>query len=132
MYYQEPAIRFEKQSYKIIKTSCGPGFAMFLDAYGAVWVFGKNQCGQLGIKNEVCIEDPMKIKFFEENKIFITDIKTSECLASFAIDSNGTLYKWGVNQFHSTNQPIYDRFGKLINYSLENHIEEQWVPLQLK
>jgi alpha-tubulin suppressor-like RCC1 family protein len=117
MYYQEPAIRFEKQSYKIIKTSCGPGFAMVLDAYGAVWVFGKNQCGQLGIKNDIVIEDP---------------IKTSECLASFAIDSNGTLYKWGVNQFHSTNQPIYDRFGKLINYSLENHIEEQWVPLQLK
>ena len=50
---------------------------MFLDAYGAIWVFGKNHYGQLGIKSEIMIEDPVKIKFFQENKIFITDIKTS-------------------------------------------------------
>jgi alpha-tubulin suppressor-like RCC1 family protein len=65
MLYQDPAIRFEKEFHKIIKTSCGPGFSMALDAYGAVWVFGKNNCGQLGIKNEGFIEDPVKIKFFE-------------------------------------------------------------------
>ena len=76
MYYQEPGIRFEKEC-KIIKISCGPGFTMVLDAYGFIWAFGKNHCGQLGIKKEIMIEDPVKIKFFEENKIFITDIKTS-------------------------------------------------------
>lgn len=103
-----------------------------LDAYGEVWAFGKNHCGQLAIKNELFVEDAVKIKFFEEKKIFITDIKGSESLASFAIDSNGTLYKWGVNQFHETNLPIFDRFGKLINYSLESYLSEQYVPISVK
>lgn len=76
---------------------------MLLDAYGAVWVFGKNNCGQLGMKEELNDDDPVKIRFFEENKIFITDIKATESLASFAIDSNGTVYRWGLNQFQSTN-----------------------------
>lgn len=49
MYYQEPAIRLEK-AYQIIKCSSGAGYGMYLDAFGAVWIFGKNNCGQLGIK----------------------------------------------------------------------------------
>lgn len=65
----------------------------------------------------------MKIKYFEDKKIFITDIKATESLASFAIDSNGVLYRWGLNQFQSTAEPIYDRFGKIINYSLSNSFQ---------
>ncbi len=71
MYYQEPAIRLDK-SYQIIKSSCGAGYGMLLDAFGTVWVFGKNTCGQLGTKDETSDDEPVKLKFFEENKIFIT------------------------------------------------------------
>lgn len=76
MLYQEPAIRLEK-SYQIVKCSTGAGYGMLLDAYGALWVFGKNNCGQLGMKEEMTDGEPVKIKFFEEGKIFITDIKAT-------------------------------------------------------
>lgn len=77
MFYHEPMVRLENKFYTIVKTSCGAGYCMFLDAFGEIWVFGKNHCGQLGIKDEVSVEEPIKLKFFEEKKIFITDIKSS-------------------------------------------------------
>lgn len=49
MYYQEPTIILDR-NYKIVRIAAGSGYGMLLDAFGTVWVFGKNTCGQLGVK----------------------------------------------------------------------------------
>ena len=72
---------------------------------GRAWSFGLNIFGQLGLDHfdpSLDTTEPSIIPYFENNKIFITDVIASNFGGSFAIDHEGKGYRWGAYQVEST------------------------------
>ena len=86
----------------IISIQCGEYFSVCLDKNGNVFVFGRNDSGQLGlgslIKNEECVYKPKIIEYFKQNGIVITRIECGDyhCLC---LDSKGCVYSFGNNEY---------------------------------
>ena len=86
----------------IIAIQCGEYYSLCLDRHGNVWVFGRNDSGQLGlgslIKNEDCVYKPRILEYFKQNGIVITKIQCGD-YHSLALDSQGNVYAFGNNEY---------------------------------
>jgi alpha-tubulin suppressor-like RCC1 family protein len=80
---------------------------MVLTATGEVWVWGRNNTGQLGLGTTGTQNIPAPLQFFIDNTITITDILFSrgsqeattalDQISSYFLDSNGNIYGCGDN-----------------------------------
>ena len=85
---------------KVIKIQCGGNFSAFITDAGNLYVWGRNDSGQLGLGEESqgdmhsAERYPRKIPFFESERIFIKDIACGENHV-VALAQNGAIYYWG-------------------------------------
>ncbi|WVR09387.1 hypothetical protein IAU60_006454 [Kwoniella sp. DSM 27419] len=85
---------------KIVQVSCGADHVLALTDTGHVYVWGNGQQNQLGrriierrIRNSL---DPARLAL--RNIVHVA----AGIYHSFAVDSNGTVWAWGLNTFHQT------------------------------
>ena len=78
------------ENENIIKIAVGKQFSVFLGDDGNVWICGKWDIYRKDYMQRV----PLKVEFFEENGIKITDVQCGENHI-VALDMNGKLYSWG-------------------------------------
>ncbi|KAG7207745.1 hypothetical protein KM043_009358 [Ampulex compressa] len=81
----------------IVEVACGSQHCLALTKAGQVYVWGSNNCGQLGISQTAHECVPKKIDI-------ISPVKTVVSIAcgyiySMAITDDGCLYSWGSNEF---------------------------------
>jgi alpha-tubulin suppressor-like RCC1 family protein len=85
---------------KIVKIACGGSFSAFVTDQGNLYVWGRNDSGQLGLGEESqgdmhsAERYPRRIPFFETERTFIKDIACGENHI-VALAQNGALYSWG-------------------------------------
>lgn len=82
---------------------------------------GFNSMGQLGLGHNdknANTNDLNCIQSLYQKKVFITDVKATMGGVSIALDKDGTVWRWGVNQFEKTSEPIRNSFGDIINYKV--------------
>jgi len=85
---------------EVVKTSCGGNFSAFLTNLGNIYVWGRNDSGQLGLGEESqgdmhsAERYPRRIPFFDTERIGIKDIVCGENHV-VALANNGALYYWG-------------------------------------
>ncbi|KAL9484118.1 hypothetical protein ACSS6W_002907 [Trichoderma asperelloides] len=82
---------------KIAKIACGSYHSFAIDKNGAVWGWGLNNFGEIGVENSAGEDDavilkPVKISFLEDHTI--TDI-AGGIHHSLACSSKGELFAWG-------------------------------------
>ena len=82
------------KQHKITQIKATRYFSLFIDEDGNVWSCGNNRYFQLGIRQKSS-KLPMKIPYFEQNKIKVVQI---ECGGNFgiALSDNGNVYCWGA------------------------------------
>jgi alpha-tubulin suppressor-like RCC1 family protein len=85
---------------KVVKVSCGSSFSAFVTNIGNLYVWGRNDSGQLGLGEESqgdmhsAERYPRRIPFFETERVNIKDVACGEN-HMVAIASNGAIYYWG-------------------------------------
>jgi alpha-tubulin suppressor-like RCC1 family protein len=85
---------------KVVKISCGASFSAFITNLGNLYLWGRNDSGQLGLGEESqgdmhsAERYPRRIAFFETERTFIKDIACGENHL-VALTQNGALYYWG-------------------------------------
>ena len=85
---------------KIIKIACGASFSSFITDAGNIYVWGRNDSGQLGLGEESqgdmhsAERYPRRISFFETERTFIKDVACGENNV-VALAQNGAIYYWG-------------------------------------
>jgi alpha-tubulin suppressor-like RCC1 family protein len=85
---------------QVIKISCGANFSVFLTNQGNIYVWGRNDAGQLGLGEESqgdmhsAERYPRRIPFFETERIGIKDVVCGENHV-VALANNGGIYYWG-------------------------------------
>jgi alpha-tubulin suppressor-like RCC1 family protein len=77
---------------KVTMVSAGADHSMALTAGGAVYTWGQNNDGQLGIGNKTNKATPVQVTALSG----VTDIGNGR-LHSLAIDGNGNVWAWGLN-----------------------------------
>lgn len=78
----------------IEKIACGMYFSLALSTKGKVYSWGYGNLGRLGHNNENSYEMPNIITFFEDNDIFINNIKCGDTFSA-AICNAKQIYTWG-------------------------------------
>jgi alpha-tubulin suppressor-like RCC1 family protein len=85
---------------RVVKVSCGANFSALLTSQGNIYVWGRNDAGQLGLGEESqgdmhsAERYPRRIPFFETERIGIRDIVCGENHI-VALAKNGAIYYWG-------------------------------------
>lgn len=85
---------------KIVKVACGGSFSALITNIGNLYVWGRNDSGQLGLGEESqgdmhsAERYPRRIPFFEAERVFIKDIACGENHI-VALAQNGAIYYWG-------------------------------------
>ena len=85
---------------KVTKVSCGGNFSALITNKGNLYVWGRNDSGQLGLGAESqgdmhsAERYPRKIPFFETERIGIRDVACGEN-HMVTIAENGAIYYWG-------------------------------------
>jgi alpha-tubulin suppressor-like RCC1 family protein len=85
---------------KVKKISCGGSFSAFITDAGNLYVWGRNDFGQLGLGEESqgdmhsAERYPRRIPFFETERIPIKDVACGEN-HMVVLASNGAVYYWG-------------------------------------
>jgi len=76
--------------------SGGPGFGTAVQTNGTLWAWGNNSWGQLGNNTQTFsnISSPVQV-----GALSVWSSISSAWSSTFAIQSNGTLWSWGNNQF---------------------------------
>ncbi len=84
------------ENVNIVQVSAGSDFSCAIDNQGALWAWGKNNYGQLGqgIKGGDDQLTPIRVPF--PNGVEIASIATGKGHL-LALDTNGTVYGWGLN-----------------------------------
>lgn len=88
----------------VVKIACGGTFSAILTDKGNLYVWGRNDSGQLGLGEESqgdmhsAERYPRLIPFFEKSGILIKDITCGET-HMVALTENGALYYWGDRQW---------------------------------
>ena len=75
----------------IVQISCGFGHNAALDRDGHIWIWGRNDCGQLGLGNKSSRNQPVMLP--------LEGITAVNCGGKFTLaqDRDGTLWGWGSN-----------------------------------
>ena len=78
---------------RIVQVSCGFGHNAALDGDGHIWVWGRNDLGQLGTGNRKSLDEPVMLEL--ENIVDVT------CGGKFTLarDAEGREYGWGSNAY---------------------------------
>lgn len=85
---------------KIVKVRCGGNFSALVTNQGNMYIWGRNDAGQLGLGDESqgdmhsAERYPRKVPFFETERITIRDVACGENHV-VAIAENGAIYYWG-------------------------------------
>ena len=88
------------ENEKVIKIDCGGSFSALITDAGNLYVWGRNDSGQLGLGEESqgdmhsAERYPRRIPFFESERTFIRDVACGEN-HMVAIAQNGAIYYWG-------------------------------------
>lgn len=82
---------------------CGEYFSLALNKRGAVYAFGKNDCGQLGLGDTLSSDDdsvfvPTLIRWFQSNGITVEKVQCGDKHV-LCLDSDGTSYAFGSNDY---------------------------------
>lgn len=78
---------------RITRIACGFGHNLALDEDGHIWIWGRNDYGQLGLGNKKPLDEPVMMELEG-----ITDI-TCGGKFSMAMDRDGNIYGWGSNEY---------------------------------
>ena len=84
-----------KKGTKFTQVSAGNYHSLALDESGNLWAWGNNAYGQLGDGTTTNRTSPVQIK--QGTKF--TQISAGNTYNCSAIDSNGNLWKWGINNY---------------------------------
>jgi alpha-tubulin suppressor-like RCC1 family protein len=88
------------ENEKITKIACGANFSALVTNAGNLYVWGRNDSGQLGLGEESqgdmhsAERYPRRLSFFEAERIFIKDVACGENHV-VALAQNGAIYYWG-------------------------------------
>lgn len=88
------------ENEKVVKISCGASFSAFITNIGNLYVWGRNDSGQLGLGDESqgdmhsAERYPRRIPFFETERTVIRDVTCGEN-HMVAMADNGAIYYWG-------------------------------------
>lgn len=90
-------LNFVSKNTKIVQLAPGKDHILFLDEFGVVYAWGNSQQGQLGRK----VLERSRLRTLEPRPFGLDNIKyiSSGENHSFALDHNGDLFAWGLNQF---------------------------------
>eukprot|EP01084_Bolivina_argentea_P271705 462393_1 len=101
----------ELENKNICAIECGEYHSLFLESNGQLWAYGSNEFGQLGVDNNNSRRDgsPVEIKWFQENKIKIKDIKCGRH-HNLVIDDNDNIYSFGGNYNGQCGVGTHDNF----------------------
>jgi len=101
--------------------ACGYAHTLAIQSPGTLWAWGLNSYGQLGTSNQVNYSSPVQIG---AATTWINVYSGSNAYTSAALQSNGTLWAWGLNTFgslgNSTNTLNYSspvQVGALSNWT---------------
>lgn len=88
------------QKEKLVSVSCGADHVLALTTIGRVWVWGNGQQNQLGRR----IIERRKINGLAPERLGIKNIvlASTGTYHSFAVNTDGKVYAWGLNTFHQT------------------------------
>jgi len=96
---------FKTENINIIKIALGDETTFFLDDTGTVWgcchdplFLGNGKTYGIFSAHKHTVYIPIKITFFIENGIIIKDIQCGY-VYTLALDTNGKVYSWGVNNY---------------------------------
>ena len=78
---------------RIVKIACGFGHNLALDEDGHIWIWGRNDYGQLGTGNKDGLNVPVMMD--------LEGIADITCGGKFtlAMDKDGNIYGWGSNEY---------------------------------
>ena len=78
---------------RIVQVSCGFGHNAALDEDGHVWIWGRNDHGQLGTGNRKILDTPVMLE--------LENITAISCGGKFTLaqDRDGHIYGWGSNAY---------------------------------
>lgn len=101
------------EDVEIVMVAAGCAHTMALSKDGNVFVWGKNQFGQLGTNDTLNRETPWKLNpsFFQHNPVVFI---AAGFLHSAAVTQNGSLFTWGCNsdgQLGTSRVPPYQNFN---------------------
>lgn len=96
----QPREIFELEHQKIVKLVSGKGHMLALSADGAVWAWGSNHWGQLGVGGLDGEAVPVRV-FIADH---VVDIAASE-YTSFALTKCGRALTWGWNRYGQCGVP---------------------------
>ncbi len=107
---------------KVVMISCGGGHSMALTECGHVYSWGWNNCGQLGIGNNMNSNEPKFVAVIDENKcnVFIEKISCGSN-HSLLLSSDGNIYAFGSN-----------KSGQLGNQKEKNELSPQRIKTETK
>ena len=89
-----------RENEKVVKIQCGGNFSALVTNAGNLYVWGRNDSGQLGLGEESqgdmhsAERYPRQIPFFETERTHIKDVVCGEN-HMVALASNGAIYYWG-------------------------------------
>ncbi|ORX38289.1 hypothetical protein BD324DRAFT_599054 [Kockovaella imperatae] len=91
---------FQRNKLQIIQAACGSNHVLALTSQGHVYVWGEGGQNQLGRR----IMERRKLNGLEPERLALRNIVhvAAGQYHSFALDSNGIVWAWGLNTFHQT------------------------------
>ena len=91
---------FQRNKIQIVQVACGADHVLALTSTGHVYVWGNGQQNQLGRR----IIERRKLNGLEPERLGLRNIVqvAAGMYHSFAMDSNGVVWAWGLNTFHQT------------------------------
>jgi alpha-tubulin suppressor-like RCC1 family protein len=107
---------------RVVMISCGECHSMALTECGHVYSWGQNNCGQLGIGNNVSLNEPKFVAVIDQNKynVFIEKISCGS-FHSLLLSSDGYIYAFGRN-----------KSGELGNQKAENELSPHRIKIETK
>ena len=112
----------------ITKIRVGGESTYCLDSEGIVWVFGRNDRGQLGLgHNEVAVKQATCIEYFIKNDIKIKEIEVG-CAQVITMDYNNCVWIFGDNR----NGKIVDVLDEIINVPVEMIMFRDFIVEEIK
>lgn len=90
--------------------SCGDEHTAVCCSHGAVWCWGQNEHGQIGVGNVFPHQEPVLVAAFVQESIFVASVACGGGHTA-AVSSEGELYTWG--RADSGQLGHGDRYGKL-------------------
>lgn len=95
-----PLASLQRAKVQVTQVSCGENHVLALTTTGHVYVWGSGQQNQLGRR----ILARRQLNGLEPERLGLRNIVhvAAGVYHSFAVDSNGTVWSWGLNTFHQT------------------------------